>query len=43
MCIYKYTGKATTFLVKVPSLKLTKTITLKANGFVICDFDLAGQ
>ena len=43
MCTYKYTGKATTFLVKVPSLKLQKTITLKANGFMIADFDLAGK
>ena len=42
-CIYKYTGKATSFVVKVPSLKLTKSIILKANGFMIADFDLAGQ
>ncbi len=43
MCTYKYTGKATTFIVKVPTLKLTKTITLKANGFMVADFDIAGQ
>ena len=43
MCIYKHTGKATTFQVKVPSLKLAKAVTLKANSFVICDFDIAGQ
>ena len=43
MCIYKYTGKATDFIVKVPASSSRRPMTLKANGFVIADFDLAGQ
>lgn len=40
---YKYTGKATNFIVKIPKLGLSKTITLKANGFMICDFEVVGR
>jgi hypothetical protein len=36
--IYKHTGKAATFTVKVPSLKLQQTVTLKANGFGVVNF-----
>ncbi|HET8652952.1 MAG TPA: hypothetical protein VFM13_10310, partial [Gaiellaceae bacterium] len=35
---YKYTGKATTFTVKLPAYGLSKAVTLKANGFVAVDF-----
>lgn len=42
MCVYKHTGKATTFLVKVPSLGLSEQVTMKASGFVICDFEVPG-
>ena len=37
---YKWTGKAANFTVTVPAYKITKTITLKANGFVVTDFVL---
>ena len=40
MINYKYTGKAATFYVNVPANKLSKQITLKANGFVIVDFPM---
>jgi len=35
---YKYTGKATTFTVKLPSYNQSKSVTLKSNGFVIVTF-----
>ena len=37
---YKYTGKATTFTVKLPAHKLSKSVTMKSNGFVIANFDV---
>lgn len=37
MWSYKYTGKATTFTVKVPAYGLSKSDTLKANGFLAMD------
>lgn len=38
MFSYKYTGKPTTFTVKVPILGAQQTVTLKANGFVVVNF-----
>jgi hypothetical protein len=35
---YKYTGKATSFTVKVPSLGAEQTVTLKSNGFLVVSF-----
>ncbi len=35
---YKYTGKATTFTVKLPAYGQSKSVTLKSNGFVIANF-----
>src|SRR5262249_49916414 len=35
---YKYTGKATTFTVKVPAYDLTQSVTLKSNAFIISSF-----
>jgi hypothetical protein len=37
---YKYTGKAATFTIKLPDKNgLTKTATLKSNGFVVVNFE----
>jgi Prealbumin-like fold domain len=38
MWAYKYTGKATTFTVKLPNYGLSKSDTLKSNGFLSMDF-----
>ncbi|MBI3458435.1 MAG: carboxypeptidase regulatory-like domain-containing protein [Candidatus Rokubacteria bacterium] len=35
---YKHTGKAATFTVKLPGYGQQKSVTLKANGFVIVNF-----
>jgi hypothetical protein len=35
---YKWTGKAATFTVKLPDYKQSKSVTLKANGFVVVNF-----
>jgi hypothetical protein len=37
---YKYTGKAATFTVKLPSYNRATSVTLKSNGFVIATFAL---
>jgi hypothetical protein len=37
---YKYTGKAATFTVKVPSSNQSQSVTLKSNGFVMANFNL---
>jgi len=37
---YKYTGKAATFTVKLPSYNQATSVTLKSNGFVIATFAL---
>jgi hypothetical protein len=39
MLTYKHTGKAAVYKVKVPEFKLEQSVTLKANGFVIVNFD----
>jgi hypothetical protein len=41
--LYKYTGKAANFTVKVPDYKLAKSGTLKSNGFLEVNFDLVSQ
>jgi hypothetical protein len=38
MWAYKYTGKAATFVVKLPSYNLSQSLTLKSNGFVVANF-----
>jgi hypothetical protein len=38
MWAYKYTGKATTFTVKLPAYGQSKSDTLKSNGFLAMDF-----
>jgi hypothetical protein len=35
---YKYTGKATTFTVKLLAYALAQTVTLKSNGFLVVNF-----
>ena len=40
MWSYKYTGKPTTFTVKLPAQAMAQTVTLKANGFLAVDFTL---
>ena len=35
---YKYTGKAATFTVKLPSYNLSQAVTLKSNGFLLVNF-----
>ena len=37
---YKYTGKATTFTVKLPAYGLQQTVTMKSNGYIIVDFSV---
>ena len=37
---YKYTGKAATFTVKLPVYNLSKTVTLKSNGYLVVSFTL---
>ena len=37
---YKYTGKAATFNVKLPGYKLSRSVTLKSNGFLVVNFTL---
>jgi hypothetical protein len=39
MFAYKHTGKAATYTIKVPSLGLQKSVTLKANGFALANFE----
>jgi hypothetical protein len=36
---FKYTGKATTFTVKLPAYGLQQSVTLKSNGYVIVNFN----
>jgi len=40
MWTYKYTGKPATFVVKAPAYGLSKSVTLKSNGFLVVDFTL---
>jgi hypothetical protein len=35
---YKYTGKASTFTVKLPAYNLQQSVTLKSNAFVVVNF-----
>ena len=35
---YKYTGKATTFTLKLPAYNLSQSATLKSNGFMVVNF-----
>jgi hypothetical protein len=35
---YKYTGKAATFVVKLPTYGLSQTVTLKSNSFLLVNF-----
>lgn len=37
---YKYTGKPTTFTVKVPDYNLQQSVTLKSNGFIVVNFSV---
>ena len=36
---YKHTGKAQDYVLRLPDFNLQQTITLKANGFVIVNFE----
>lgn len=38
MWTYKYTGKATTFTVKLPAYRLSQNVTMKSNGYVSVSF-----
>ena len=38
MWSYKYTGKPTTFTVKLPAYNLSKTVQVKSNGYAQADF-----
>jgi hypothetical protein len=38
MWAYKYTGKASTFTVKLPAYGLSQSVTMKSNAFLIVDF-----
>ena len=40
MWVFKYTGKATTFTVKLPAYNLTGDYTLKSNGYGIINFNV---
>ncbi|MEY2818178.1 MAG: hypothetical protein RL275_1641, partial [Chloroflexota bacterium] len=40
MWSYKYTGKPTTFYITMPAYGITKTITLKSNGYVEVNFNV---
>ena len=40
MWLYKYTGKATTFTVKLPAYGLSKSVTMKSNGYVSVGFSV---
>jgi hypothetical protein len=40
MWLYKHTGKAATFTVKLPDYNLQQTVTLKSNQFVVTSFTL---
>jgi len=40
MCAYKHIGKAATFTVKLPDYKLQQSVTLKANSFVVVNYQL---
>ena len=40
MWVYKYTGKATTFTVKLPAYNLSQDFTLKSNGYGIINFNV---
>jgi len=37
---YKYTGKPTSFTVKLPDYNLKTTVTFKSNGFIVVNFQL---
>jgi hypothetical protein len=39
MWLYKHTGKAATYTVKLPEFKMTQSLTVRANGFLIVRFD----
>jgi hypothetical protein len=41
MWTYKYTGKATTFTVKLPAYGLSQNVTMKSNGYVSVNFAVA--
>lgn len=38
MWVFKYTGKATDFTVKLPAYNMTQSLTLKSNGYGIMNF-----
>jgi hypothetical protein len=38
MWAYKYTGKAATFVVKLPAYNQSQTVTLKSNSFLVVNF-----
>ncbi len=40
MFAYKYTGKATTFTLRLPAYDLSQTIAIKSNGFVVVNFSI---
>jgi hypothetical protein len=40
MWVYKYTGKAVEFTVKLPAYSLTQSVTLKSNGYGIVNFTI---
>ncbi len=40
MWLYKYTGKATTFTVKLPAYGLSKSVQMKSNGYVSVSFSV---
>ena len=40
MWLYKYTGKATTFTVKLPAYGLSQSVTMKSNGYVSVGFSV---
>jgi hypothetical protein len=35
---YKYTGKATTFTVRLPAYNVSQSVALKSNGFLVVNF-----
>lgn len=39
MLSYKHTGKAAVYKVRLPDFAMEQSITLKANGFVIVNFE----
>lgn len=41
--LYKYTGKPASFVVKAPDFGQSQAVTLKSNGFLEVNFNVAGQ